>query len=106
MYPLSDYYAFSFYFGNCYQQTKLQAMRISIIAHPNSKKPRVEKDLLGTLHVYVAEPALEWKANRAVIEALAEYFHTKKGNVTLLQGEKLKTKLFEIVGIQLADIVA
>lgn len=71
-------------------------MKISVIAHPNSKKPRVDKDLLNTFHVYVSEPPLEGKANKAVIEALAEYFHIKKSNVILLSGEKSKRKNFII----------
>ena len=72
-------------------------MKISIIVHPNSKRPRVEKDLLETLHVYVNQPPLEGKANRAVIEALAEYFKIKRNCVRLLSGEKSKNKLFEII---------
>jgi uncharacterized protein len=72
-------------------------MKISVIAHPSSKKPRIEKDLLDTLHVYVSEPPFEGKANSAVIEALATYFHIRKGNVILLSGEKTKSKLFNII---------
>lgn len=72
-------------------------MRISVIAHPNSKRPRVEKDLLGSLHVYVSEPPLEGRANSAVIEALAKYFKVKKRNLILLSGLKSKNKLFEIL---------
>lgn len=71
-------------------------MKISVIVHPNSKKPRIEKDLLETLHVYVNEPPLEGKANKAVIEALAEHFQVKRGTVALLSGHKSKNKLFEI----------
>lgn len=71
-------------------------MKLSVIAHPNAKNPRIETDLLGTLHVYVHAPPLEGKANRAVTEALAIHFKTKKGNVTLLRGEKSKQKVFEI----------
>jgi len=71
-------------------------MRVTVIVHPNAKNPRVEKDLLDTLHIYVHEPPLEGKANRAVIQSLALYFNTKKGNVILLSGEKSKNKLFEI----------
>ncbi len=74
-------------------------MKISVIAHPNAKKPRVEKDLLDSLHVYVKEPPLDGKANKAVIEALAEYFHIKKSNVILLSGEKSKNKLFDIIDV-------
>jgi len=72
-------------------------VKISVVAHPNSKKPRLVKDLLGTLHVYVSQPPLEGKANNAVIETLAEYFSVKKSNVVLISGEKSKHKVFEII---------
>ncbi|OIP57689.1 MAG: hypothetical protein AUK12_03305 [Candidatus Levybacteria bacterium CG2_30_37_29] len=72
-------------------------MKISVIAHVNSKKPRVEPDLLGTLHVYVSEPPLENRANIAVIEALAKHFKVKKRNINFISGRKSKNKLFEII---------
>lgn len=71
-------------------------MRIDVIAHPNAKKPRIEKDLYDTLHVYVNAPPLEGKANRAVIESLSDYFKVKKSNIILVSGEKSKNKVFEI----------
>lgn len=71
-------------------------MKLSTIVHPNSKKPRIEKDLLGTMHVYVNTPPLEGKANKAVIETLAEHFKTNKRKIVLLQGQKSKYKVFEI----------
>lgn len=71
-------------------------MKILVVVHPNAKKPRIEKDLLDTLHVYVNEPPLEGRANRAVADALAGYFHTRRGNVLLISGEKSKVKRFEI----------
>ncbi len=74
-------------------------MKLTIIAHPNAKNPRVETDLLGTLHVYVNAPPLEGKANKAVVEALAEYYTVKKSAITLLSGHKSKNKRFEIMGI-------
>lgn len=70
---------------------------VSIIAHPNAKRPRIEQDLLGTLHVYVNAPPLEGKANKAVVEALTEYFKVKKSAVTLLSGHKSKNKRLEII---------
>jgi len=73
-------------------------MRVSIIAHPNSRKPRVEKDLLGTLHVYVNAPPLEGRANNAIVKALAKYFKVKKSRVIFISGTKSKSKTFEIVG--------
>jgi uncharacterized protein YggU (UPF0235/DUF167 family) len=72
-------------------------MKVSIIAHPNSKKPRIEKDLFSTLHIYVSEPPLEGKANNAVRVALADYFKVKKNAVLIISGEKSKNKIFEIL---------
>lgn len=71
-------------------------MKITIIAHPNSKKPRIAKDLLDTLHIYVSEPPLEGKANKAVIEALADYYKVSKSKIKLVSGEKSKSKVIEI----------
>lgn len=71
-------------------------MRVKIFAHVNSKKPRIEKDLLGDLHVYVNQPALEGKANGAITLALAKHFDVSRSSVTLIQGKKSKLKIFEI----------
>ena len=71
---------------------------MTIIAHPNAKNPRVETDLLGTLHVYVNQPPLEGRANAAVRDALAEHFEVKKAKVLMVSGGmenpqlKLKSK--------------
>lgn len=71
-------------------------MKVSVIAHPNSKNPKVEKDLFGTLHVWVKEPPLEGRANIAVLKALADYLKVKRSQVELISGAKSKNKLFEI----------
>jgi len=72
-------------------------MKISVIAHPNAKKPRVEKDLLDVLHIYVSEPPLEEKANMAVVESLAKHLNIKNSQVHFISGEKSKLKKFEIL---------
>jgi uncharacterized protein YggU (UPF0235/DUF167 family) len=71
-------------------------MELKITAHPNSKKPRIEKDLFGMLHVYVSQPPLEDKANKAVAEALAEYLKVAKSTFKLIKGEKSKIKVFRL----------
>ncbi len=71
-------------------------MKITVFVHPNSKKPRIQKDLLGDLHVYVNQPPLEGKANKAVAESLAEYFTVSKSQVSLIKGSKSKMKVFAI----------
>jgi len=71
-------------------------VRVSVIVHPNSKKTRIEKDLMGMLHVYVNAPPLEGKANKAVIDVLADFFKNKKNEIFLLSGAKSKNKIFEV----------
>lgn len=73
-----------------------KSVKISVIVHPNSKKIRVDKDLLENLHVYVNQPPLEGKANNAAIAALADYFKVGKSQVILVSGAKSKYKIFEI----------
>jgi len=73
-------------------------MTIPVIVHPNNRRPRIEEDLTGVLHVYVSAPPLEGKANTAVIEALAEHFKVKKHAITLVSGHTAKLKRFEITG--------
>lgn len=74
-------------------------MHITTITHPNAKRPRVEEDLTGMLHIYVSAPPLEGRANLAAIEAVAEYYKVKKSAVTLLSGHKSKNKRFDISGM-------
>ncbi len=71
-------------------------MRLNVIVHPNSRKERVEKDILGQLNVYVTAPPIEGRANISTIEALSEYFKVKKNAIVLISGQKSRLKLFEI----------
>ncbi|MFZ5376179.1 MAG: DUF167 domain-containing protein [Patescibacteria group bacterium] len=72
-------------------------MRVSVITHPNSRKPRIEKDLFGKIHVFVNQPALEGRANQATLESLAKFFQIKKCTIKLISGSKSKQKVFEII---------
>ena len=71
-------------------------MRVSTIAHPNSKKPRIEKDLLGVIHIYVNAPPLKGRANREIVKMLAKYHQVKTNQVLFISGMKSKRKVFEI----------
>ena len=71
-------------------------MIFKVFVHPNSKKPRIDKELLGSLHVYVNQSPLDGKANKAVLEALAKHFRVSKSKVSLLRGDKSKIKVFSI----------
>ena len=78
-------------------------MKVSVIVHPNSKKERIEEDLLDNLHIYVNQPPLEGKANKATISALAKHFNVKIQDVNLISGNKSKYKIFDVSNIMSSD---
>ena len=83
-------------------------MRIIVKANVNSKKEYVERmtdgtqSLLGepekeTIYkVSVREPAVDGKANKAIIRALANHFDVAPTLVTIVSGLTAKTKIIEI----------
>lgn len=71
-------------------------MKLTVVVHPNSRSEKVELDLLKTTHVYVKEPPIEDKANKAAIKALTKSFKASKSKVSLVSGAKSKIKVFEI----------
>ncbi|HDQ88670.1 MAG TPA: DUF167 domain-containing protein, partial [candidate division WWE3 bacterium] len=67
-------------------------MKITTIAHVNSRNPRIEKDLEGNLHIYVREPPLEGRANQAITKALSDHLKIPNSHVNLVKGHKSKIK--------------
>lgn len=49
------------------------------------------------VHVHVNKPALEGRANKAVVEMLAEYFEVGKSQVDIVAGHKSKRKVVEVI---------
>ena len=71
-------------------------MTITVIAHPNSKKPRILEREPGVFDVYVAESAVDGKANNAIIKSLANYYKVSQSQVAMKSGLKSKTKRYTI----------
>lgn len=74
-------------------------MKITVRVKPGSKKGQlVQPALDGSLLVFVREPAVEGRANKAVVEILGDYYGVPKRSVRLISGRTSKTKRFEIIG--------
>jgi uncharacterized protein (TIGR00251 family) len=58
----------------------------------------------GTLRLRLAAPAIEGRANRALVELLAEALDVRRSAVSLVRGETARRKLIEIEGLDLDDI--
>lgn len=70
-------------------------MKVFITVKPRSRKEKVEKTDDGYV-VYVKDPPVEFRANRAMIHLLSQYFGISKSRITILSGKKSKQKIVEI----------
>ena len=71
---------------------------ITVRVKPGSRKgPLVEVGLDGGLTIYVAERAVDGKANAAVIRLLAEHLGVPKGRVELIAGARVRLKRFRVL---------
>lgn len=70
---------------------------VRVRVKPGSKKGSlVQTSLNGELVVYVREPAVEGKANKAVAELLADYYGVPKSNIQIVSGHKSRLKRFQV----------
>lgn len=71
--------------------------QVVVTVKPKSAKgPLVEAGPDGALTVYVREPAIEGRANKAVAELLAKHLGVPKSKVALIGGATARTKRFRI----------
>jgi hypothetical protein len=70
-------------------------MKLNIKVIPNAKQNRLVEEP-GRLKVYLTAPAVEGKANEALIEFLAEHFKVKKSKISIIRGLKSREKIVEI----------
>ncbi len=70
-------------------------LRHSIRVIPKAKQNKVvvEED---RLKVYLTAPAIEGRANEALIKILAAHFQVRKGDIRIVKGEKSRDKIVEI----------
>jgi hypothetical protein len=68
---------------------------ISIRVVPNASKNEVVEEV-ERFKIRVTAKAADGKANKAVIEVLADYFGTKKSKVLIISGEKSRQKVVQL----------
>ncbi len=73
-------------------------MRISLKVIPGAKKDSYSEDN-GVIKVHLRAPAVDGKANAALIGFLAEHFQVKSSQVEVIKGLKSRHKIINILGI-------
>jgi hypothetical protein len=70
---------------------------LSVRAHPHASRERVAWDG-ERLHAWVTAPAVEDRANRAVVLAVARWLGVPPASVRLVAGTRGRSKLVEVDG--------
>lgn len=84
-------------------------MKVRVRAQAGAKRPKIEQVAqtplpfisaeLPTYKVAVTEPAVDGRANEAIVRALALHFDVPRSAVRLISGHTAKQKVFEVDGI-------
>ncbi|MFA4982152.1 MAG: DUF167 domain-containing protein [Candidatus Omnitrophota bacterium] len=72
-------------------------MRISVRVKTNSKKDSVEEAGENSFIVRVKAPAVEGRANEAVIDVLSDHFKRPKRMIAIVRGLSSKNKVIDIL---------
>jgi len=70
----------------------------AVHVRPRASKDEIAGEIAGAIKVRLQAPALEGRANEALIEFLAGLLKTPKGAVRILSGERSRLKRLEIRG--------
>ena len=78
----------------------------SVRVQPRASKDEIAGEMAGALKVRLQAPAVEDRANEALIAFLAQLLKTPKSAVRILSGERSRTKRVEIRGVMPQQILA
>jgi uncharacterized protein len=85
-------------------QQHAEGVILPVRAQPGARKNAILGEQNGALKLAVTAPADQGKANKALVELLAEILSLKRSQIELLKGEKSREKRFLIRGLNLADL--
>jgi uncharacterized protein (TIGR00251 family) len=80
-------------------QERNGAVVFPVRVQPRASKDEIAGEIGGTLKVRLRAPAVEGRANEALIEFLARLLKTPKSAVRILSGDRSRTKRIEIGGV-------
>jgi uncharacterized protein len=87
-------------------QEREGAVTVSVRVQPRASKDEIAGEMGGALKVRLRAPAVEDRANEALVEFLAELLKTPRTAVRILSGERSRTKRIEVHGVTRQQILA
>jgi uncharacterized protein (TIGR00251 family) len=82
------------------------AVSFLVRVQPRASKEEIAGEIGGAVKVRLQAPAVEDRANEALVEFLAQLLKTSRTAVKILSGERSRTKRIEIRGVTRQQIVA
>ena len=87
-------------------QEREGAVILVVRVQPRASKDEIAGEMGGALKVRLRAPAVEDRANEALVEFLAVLLKTSRSAVRILSGERSRTKHIEIRGVTRQQILA
>ena len=78
----------------------------SVRVQPRASQDEIAGEMGGALKVRLRAPAVEDRANEALVEFLAQLLKTPRSAVRILGGERSRKKRLEIQGVTRQQILA
>lgn len=79
---------------------------LTVRVQPRASKDEITGAMEGALKVRLCAPAVENRANEALVEFLADLLKTAKSAVRILSGEHSRTKRVEIRGVSKQQVLS
>lgn len=83
-----------------------EGLRFRIKVQAKAKREEIAGIINGVLRVRVNAPALEGRANNAVIALLAKRLHVTKASVKITAGTRSSQKTIVVSGLQRAEMLS
>jgi len=87
-------------------QEREGAVTFPVRVQPRASRDEIAGEMGGALKVRLRAPAVEDRANEALVEFLAQLLKTPRSAVRILSGERSRTKRIEIRGVTRQQILA
>jgi len=87
-------------------QEREGAIVLLVKVQPRASQDEIAGEMGGALKVRLLAPAVEDRANEALVEFLAQLLKTPRTAVRILSGERSRTKRIEVRGVTRQQILA
>ncbi|MGH9861965.1 MAG: DUF167 domain-containing protein [Candidatus Acidiferrales bacterium] len=80
-------------------------VRFRVKVQARARREEIAGIHAGALRLRVSAPALEGRANQAVVALLAERLQVAKSSIKIARGDRAPLKLIEVVGLDTATVL-